>query len=143
VTNQERRHSSIVINLAAAMLLLLASGAIAWLVLPSAWIASLNSPVTYTVALIRSWGPWGVVGSIWLMTVHSFLPFPAEIIALANGMIYGPVWGAAITWVGAMLGASIAFGLCACSAGRSPGDSCRIITGVDSLTGPTRMAVLR
>lgn len=111
MTNQERRHSSIVINLAAATLLLLASGANAWLVLPSAWIASLNSPVTYTAALIRSWGPWGVVGSIGLMIVHSFLPFPAEIIALANGMIYGPVWGAAITWVGAMLGASIAFGL--------------------------------
>jgi uncharacterized membrane protein YdjX (TVP38/TMEM64 family) len=111
VTNRVRHHSSIVINLAAAMLLLLASGAIAWLVLPSAWITVLNSSVTYTVALIRSWGPWGVVGSIGLMIVHSFLPFPAEIIALANGMIYGPVWGAAITWVGAMLGASAAFGL--------------------------------
>lgn len=111
MTNRVRHHSSIVINLAAAMLLLLASGAIAWLVLPSAWIATLNSSVTYTVALIRSWGPWGVVGSIGLMIVHSFLPFPAEIIALANGMIYGPVWGAAITWVGAMLGASAAFGL--------------------------------
>jgi len=111
VTNQERRHSSIVINLAAAMLLLLASGATAWLVLPGDWIANLNGSVTYTVALIRSWGPWGVIGSIGLMIVHSFLPFPAEIIALANGMIYGPVWGTAITWVGAMLGASLAFGI--------------------------------
>ncbi len=60
---------------------------------------------------IRSWGAWGIAGSIGLMIVHSFLPFPAEIIALANGMVYGPLWGAVITWVGAMLGASVAFGL--------------------------------
>ena len=51
------------------------------------------------------------MGSIALMVAHSFLPFPAEIIACANGMIYGPVWGTVITWTGAMLGASTAFGL--------------------------------
>ncbi len=27
------------------------------------------------------------------MTVHSFLPLPAEeVVALANGMVYGPLW---------------------------------------------------
>ncbi len=41
--------------------------------------------------LIRSWGMWGVLGSICLMIVHSFVPFPAEFVAFANGMIYGPV----------------------------------------------------
>ncbi|MEO8838157.1 MAG: TVP38/TMEM64 family protein, partial [Herbaspirillum sp.] len=56
-----------------------------------------------------SWGAWGVLGSISLMAVHSFLPFPAEVIALANGMVYGPLWGTIITWVGAMIGASLAF----------------------------------
>ncbi|UCF76016.1 MAG: TVP38/TMEM64 family protein, partial [Betaproteobacteria bacterium] len=56
-------------------------------------------------------GGWGVAVSIALMVVHSFVPFPAEILACANGMIYGPVWGTAVTWVGAMLGASVAFGL--------------------------------
>jgi uncharacterized membrane protein YdjX (TVP38/TMEM64 family) len=61
--------------------------------------------------LIRSWGMWGVFGSICLMIVHSFVPFPAEFIAFANGMAYGPVWGTVITWTGAMLGALIAFGL--------------------------------
>ena len=60
---------------------------------------------------IRSWGMWGVLGSIALMVLHSFVPFPAEFVAIANGMIYGPVWGAAITWTGAMLGAFLAFGL--------------------------------
>jgi len=43
--------------------------------------------------------------------VHSFLPFPAEIITLANGMVFGPYWGTAISWVGAMLGAISTFGL--------------------------------
>ena len=60
---------------------------------------------------ILSWGPWGVAGSIGLMVLHSFLPFPAEFLALANGMVYGPLWGIAITWIGAMLGAFAAFGL--------------------------------
>ncbi len=60
---------------------------------------------------ILSWGPWGVAGSIGLMVLHSFLPFPAEFLALANGMVYGPWWGVVITWIGAMLGAFAAFGL--------------------------------
>jgi phosphoribosylglycinamide formyltransferase-1 len=60
---------------------------------------------------IRSWGPWGVALAIGLMVLHSFVPFPAEFLTIANGMIYGPVWGTAITWTGAMLGAYAAFGL--------------------------------
>jgi uncharacterized membrane protein YdjX (TVP38/TMEM64 family) len=61
--------------------------------------------------VIRSWGHWGVLASIGLMVLHSFVPFPAELVALANGMLYGPFWGTVITWVGAMLGAFLAFGL--------------------------------
>ena len=60
---------------------------------------------------LRSWGMWGVLGSVGLMMIHSFIPFPAELLACANGMVYGPVWGTVITWIGAMLGAVIAFGL--------------------------------
>ena len=61
--------------------------------------------------LILSWGIWGVAGSIMLMVLHSFVPFPAEMVAIANGMLYGPIWGTVITWTGAMLGAYLAFGL--------------------------------
>src|SRR3546814_1871149 len=61
--------------------------------------------------VILSWGHWGVLASIVLMVLHSFLPFPAEFVALANGMLYVPVWGTIITWFGAMLGAFLAFGL--------------------------------
>src|SRR5215217_4415002 len=62
-------------------------------------------------AAIVSLGPWGVAASVGLMVLHSFVPFPAELLALANGMIYGPFWGTVITWTGAMLGAFAAFGL--------------------------------
>lgn len=60
---------------------------------------------------IRDAGPWGVLVSIGLMVAHSFVPFPSEIITIANGMVYGVFWGTVISWVGAMLGAIVAFGL--------------------------------
>ena len=62
-------------------------------------------------AEIRSWGRWAVAASIGLMIAHSLIPFPAELVTFANGMLFGPVWGVAITWTGAMLGASLAFAL--------------------------------
>jgi uncharacterized membrane protein YdjX (TVP38/TMEM64 family) len=69
----------------------------------------------FSVAEVKSnmlsWGAWGVLASIGLMVLHSFVPFPAEIVACANGMAYGPLWGTVITWSGAMLGAFAAFGL--------------------------------
>ncbi len=40
---------------------------------------------------IMSWGPWGVAASVGLMVLHSFIPFPAEFLAIANGMVYGPL----------------------------------------------------
>ena len=56
-------------------------------------------------------GAWAPVASIALIILHSFLPFPAELIAIANGMLFGPVWGTVVTWIGAMLGAALAFAL--------------------------------
>lgn len=60
---------------------------------------------------IIAWGSWGVVVSMGIMVLHSFVPFPAEFLAIANGMLYGPILGTAITWSGAMLGAMLAFAL--------------------------------
>ncbi|MDX1540997.1 MAG: TVP38/TMEM64 family protein [Geminicoccaceae bacterium] len=61
--------------------------------------------------LILSWGIWGMAASVLLMVLHSFVPFPAEMVAMANGMLYGPLLGTTLTWIGAMLGAWLAFGL--------------------------------
>ncbi|MCW8931955.1 MAG: TVP38/TMEM64 family protein [Gammaproteobacteria bacterium] len=61
--------------------------------------------------IIRDSGPWGVAVSLGLMIIHSFIPFPSEFVAIANGLIYGPFWGVVITWCGAMMGACVAFAL--------------------------------
>jgi len=66
---------------------------------------------TTTVDIIRSLGAWGPLGSIGLMILHSFVPFPAEFLTIANGMVFGSFGGIIITWVGAMLGAHASFGL--------------------------------
>jgi uncharacterized membrane protein YdjX (TVP38/TMEM64 family) len=60
---------------------------------------------------VASWGMWGVAASMALMVLHSFVPIPAEVIAIANGMMFGPWWGTLVTWSGAMLGAISAFAL--------------------------------
>ncbi len=62
-------------------------------------------------ASVKSWGMWGHFGLIGLMIVHSFVPFPAELVAIAAGMCFGAVWGTVLTWIGAMAGALLAFGL--------------------------------
>jgi len=61
--------------------------------------------------LIRSLGPGGMAASVGLMVAHSFVPFPAELLTMANGMVYGPWLGSLVTWIGAMLGAFASFGL--------------------------------
>lgn len=96
--------------LAAGLVVLLATG-VGWWLWPMQSGPGGANTIEGVVAQIRAWGPWAAVGSIVLMFAHSFLPFPAELITLANGMVFGPLWGSVITWVGAMLGAVSTFGL--------------------------------
>ena len=88
-------------------LLIVAFGVLAW------WsnIVDLAPTPKGIEAEIRSWGNWAVAASIGFMVAHSLVPFPAEFVTFANGMLFGPVWGTAITWTGAMLGATLAFAL--------------------------------
>ena len=60
---------------------------------------------------LRSVGAWAPVAVIVLMVVHSFVPFPAEILAICAGAVFGTVLGSVLIWIGAMLGALAAFGL--------------------------------
>ncbi len=63
------------------------------------------------IGRIRNYGAWGAVAVVALMVVHSFVPFPAEILALCAGAVYGTIWGTALIWAGAMAGAALSFGL--------------------------------
>jgi len=103
--------SPVGVVLAVGLVLLLVVGIGTWWFWPMELSIGGKNTIESMVEQIRSWGPWAALGSIVLMVVHSFLPFPSEIITLANGMVFGPYWGSAITWVGAMLGAISTFGL--------------------------------
>jgi uncharacterized membrane protein YdjX (TVP38/TMEM64 family) len=95
-----------------AVAIVLLATLIVWgFVLADRFLPGFELSVAEVERTIDSWGAWGVAGSILLMVLHSFVPFPAEIVAMANGMLYGPFWGTLITWSGAMLGAYLAFGL--------------------------------
>jgi uncharacterized membrane protein YdjX (TVP38/TMEM64 family) len=85
--------------------------ALAVVALPTVWLLRLDDPVAELERLMAAWGPLAALASIALMVLHSFVPFPAEMLAIANGMLFGPVWGTVVTWSGAMLGAFLAFGL--------------------------------
>jgi uncharacterized membrane protein YdjX (TVP38/TMEM64 family) len=52
------------------------------------------------------WLPLLLIG---LMILHTLVPVPAEILALAAGMALGPFWGTLVIWIGAMLGAYVGF----------------------------------
>lgn len=44
-----------------------------------------------------------------LMILCAMTPLPAEAVTLANGIIFGPMLGSAITWISAMIGAYITY----------------------------------
>ncbi len=88
-----------------ALLMLLAAGAALALLLSG------GLTVGQMEALLDRLGPWAVVASVALLVLHSFVPFPGELVALANGMCFGAFWGTVVTWIGAMAGAVTAFGL--------------------------------
>jgi len=72
---------------------------------------SICTDVDALVIWYQSLGVWGVVASSLMMVLCALTILPAEAIAIANGMVYGPVWGSILNWVSALMGANLAFGL--------------------------------
>jgi len=60
---------------------------------------------------IQSFGVWAPIVVIALMILHSFVPFPAEILAVCAGAVFGTVLGSVLIWLGAMIGAVLAFSI--------------------------------
>jgi uncharacterized membrane protein YdjX (TVP38/TMEM64 family) len=94
-----------------ALLMLMALGYALWraVIMEGIDVTSL-SPVDVQ-RFAASWGAWSAAAAVLLMVLHSFLPLPAEIIPIANGMMFGPWLGIALTWIGGMLGAVLSFSL--------------------------------
>ena len=61
---------------------------------------------------ILTYGMWAPVTSIALMTMQSLIPLlPGIVITITNAWIFGWVWGAVYSWTGALLGATLDFGI--------------------------------
>lgn len=64
--------------------------------------------ISYWIAEL---GAWGYPLAVLLMAGVAVLPIPAEIPAMMNGVLFGPVIGVIVTWTGAMIGAVVSFEL--------------------------------
>ena len=61
---------------------------------------------------LRGFGLIGPIVSFFLMVLQSVAaPLPAFVITFANGMIWGWLWGALLSWTSAMAGAALCFWL--------------------------------
>ena len=61
-------------------------------------------------AAIQGYGPLAPVVSIALIQLHIIVPFPAELMAFANGLAFGFWGGLALSWGGFMLSAFLMYG---------------------------------
>lgn len=59
--------------------------------------------------LVEASGPLIYVLAPLFTVVVAILPFPAEVPAMLNGMVFGPVVGVVVTWSGGFVGAVISF----------------------------------
>jgi uncharacterized membrane protein YdjX (TVP38/TMEM64 family) len=59
---------------------------------------------------VLGFGVWAPVVSGSLMVLQSLaVPLPAVVITLANGMLFGAVWGALLSWSSALVGAVLCY----------------------------------
>lgn len=59
---------------------------------------------------LLGFGAWAPIVSGSLMVLQSlFVPLPAMVITLANGLLFGTMWGTLLSWSSAMVGAIICY----------------------------------
>lgn len=75
----------------------------------SMWPFLARIDMTALLDWLRSAGMWTVPVLVGLMIAHNFVPVPGEVIAVCAGAILGTIAGTAVIWIGAMLGAALAF----------------------------------
>jgi uncharacterized membrane protein YdjX (TVP38/TMEM64 family) len=74
----------------------------------------LVGPKTGSVDNLRSvllgFGPWAAAISIGLMVGQAIVaPLPANVVTITNALVFGPIWGALLSWFSTVLGACLCF----------------------------------
>lgn len=82
-------------------------------------------------ALIQSWGPWGPVASLGLMTLQSLVsPIPFVLVVITNGALFGVGYGMLLSCIGEVMGATAAY--CLARLGFAPAMTSQ---GVEAIRG--------
>jgi len=79
-----------------------------WLHALSAWSTITWDHVQTAVAQAGLWAP---VASILITVINTFLPFPTDLMIVANGAVFGFWNGFLVSMIGAMASACLAFGI--------------------------------
>lgn len=87
-----------------AGLALVLLGAIAWVIVNRQQFE--GAAIVQRLADLGGWAP---VAFISLYTIATILFLPGSILGLAGGALFGPLWGAVYTLLGATIGATLAF----------------------------------
>src|SRR6187431_1685918 len=59
---------------------------------------------------LQSYGPWAILISAGLMIAQAIIaPLPANVVTITNGLVFGPLWGALLSWITTLIGASLCF----------------------------------
>jgi len=61
-------------------------------------------------ATMLAYGHWAVVISVGLMIAQAIIaPLPMNAVTITNALVFGPLWGGALSWFSTILGASLCF----------------------------------
>ena len=71
-------------------------------------------PRTGSVEHLRNtllgYGPWAIAISAGLMVAQATIaPLPTNVVAITNGLVFGPLWGSLLSWASMVAGASLCF----------------------------------
>jgi uncharacterized membrane protein YdjX (TVP38/TMEM64 family) len=108
---QARRMSWLPLTLGLSVLVaaLLFPLAVAYTSAPDVLTCGALTRLQCVASWMRDLGPLGVLLSVLTMTLAALTMFPGEAAAMANGAVYGALWGSLLSWAGGMIGANIAF----------------------------------
>lgn len=95
-----------------AVLLVVVAAVLVWRREWLVWLWQLYSgdSMVQVAEYLRGFGIWTPIVSLLLMMAQTVVaPLPGSLIAAANGVVFGIWWGTLLSWLGGLLGGSLAF----------------------------------